>query len=317
MIMSVMTRVELSRMKRKDQQFCVIWALAGAVAVLPILLPSPVDAAVGSAAPRADKNNTTATIKVKAPRKITTISYRNGQELNRILVKVTDYKPGAFYVRLMPQRPTAGPPLLALPNLTLEKLIAMARKHPLLVVSGRVSTFGNRAYLLLAPNIYRPSQFGERTRSSDTKISRRRASRERASVVLSQLLSHSISAPASEQVIVRPAKMVKVPLQNMNRPGDRLAPAVAQGTYLWNRMGRLLYDPILRQWVFVFLSDGRHAPDPPIILMPSPQLQEMQNLEKQAHSRAILRISGIVSEFRHHNFLMPTYVQLYHNLGRY
>ncbi len=304
-------------MKRKDQQYCGTWMLAGAIAVLPILLSNPLDATVGSAATRPGENSTHAAVDAKAPRKLSTISYHNNQELNRILVKVAAYKPGAFYVRLLPQRPTAGPPLLALPNLTLEKLIAMSRKHPLLVVSGRVSTFGNRAYLLLAPNIYRPSQFGERAHVSDTKISRRRASRERAFVVLSQLLSHSISAPASEHVIIRPAKMVKVPLQNMNRPGERWAPAVTQGTYIWNRMGRLLYDPILRQWVFVFLSDGRHAPDPPIILLPSPQLQQMQDLEKQAHSRAILRISGIVSEFRHRNFLMPTYVQLYHNLGRY
>ncbi|MGC8561165.1 MAG: hypothetical protein ACP5O1_10870 [Phycisphaerae bacterium] len=315
--MRVLTDAELLRMKRKDQPLCLMWTLAGAIAMLPMLRLGPVDAAVAAAATRPEQNNIPATVNTKAPRKLSTISYHNNQELNRILVKVTDYQPGAFYVRLIPQRPTAGPPLLALPNLTLEKLIAMARKHPRLVVSGRVSTFGNRAYLLLDPNIYRPSQFRERAHASDTKISRRRASHERASMVLSQLLSHSISAPASEHIVIRPATKVKVPLQNMNRPGKRWAPAVAQGTYIWNRMGRLLYDPILRQWVFVFLSDGRHAPDPPVILMPSPQLQEMQNLDKQAHSRAILRISGIVSEFRHHNFLMPTYVQLYHNLGRY
>ena len=303
-------------MKRKDQRLFFMWALTGAIAFLPIL-QEPADAANMQTVGRPISRGKPADRSANKRRVMVRTAYHNNQKLNRILVKVGEYKPGAFFIRLTPQRPTAGPPLLALPNLTLEKLIAMARKHPLLVVSGQVSTFGNRAYLLLAPNIYRPSQFGERTEASDTKINRRRASREKASVILSQLLKHSISAPASEHITIRPASKVKVPLQDMNRPGRRWAPAVAQGTYIWNRMGRLLYDPILRQWVFVFSSDGRHAPNSPIIVLPSPQLQEMQNLETQAHGRAVLRISGIVTQFRHHNFLMPTYIQLYHNLGRY
>jgi hypothetical protein len=244
-------------------------------------------------------------------------AYRNGQELNRILVKVAGYKPSTFYMELKPQRPTGGPSLLALPSLTLQKLLTLARKHPELVVSGRVSTYGGKAYLMLAPNIYRPSQFGAKPSTPKGKISRRRASREKASEILSHLLSHSISAPASERIVIRPAEKVKLPLVSMSRPGDVWAPAIAEGTYVWNRMGRLIYDPSLRQWVFIFLSDGRRVPEPPMILLPSPQLQEMENLDAQAHSRAILRISGIVTEFRHRNFLMPTYVQLYHNLGRY
>lgn len=244
-------------------------------------------------------------------------SYRNGQRLNRILVKVMPYQRGAFYVKLLPQKPTPGPALLALPNLTLEKLLALAKTDRELVVSGRVSIYGGKYYFMLAPNIYQPRQFGLRPGPAMRKISRRRASQQNASTVLKELLSHSISAPASEHITIKPAAVVGVPLQNMNRPGAQSAPAVAEGTYVWNRMGHLMYEPVIQQWIFVFLSDGRRTPDAPIIILPSPQLAEMQALETQNHSSAVLRISGIVTEFRNHNFLMPTYVQLYHNLGRF
>lgn len=248
---------------------------------------------------------------------VTTPAYRNGQRLNRILVKVGQYQKGAFYVKLMPQKPTTGAALLALPNLTLEKLLALAKTDQELVVSGRVSVYDGKYYFMLAPNIYQPSQFGLRTGPAMRKISRRRASQQNAATILKKLLSHSISAPASEHITIKPAAVVRLPIQDMNGSGAQSAPAVAEGTYIWNRMGHLLYEPVIRQWIFVFLSDGRRAPDAPIIILPSPQLSEMQALEVQNHSRAVLRISGIVTEFRGHNFLMPTYVQLYHNLGRF
>jgi hypothetical protein len=220
-------------------------------------------------------------------------------------------------VKLLPQKPTPGPALLALPSLTLEKLLALAKTDQELVVSGRVSVYGGKYYFMLASHIYQPGQFGLRTGHAMGDISRQRASQQRAATVLKKLLSHSISAPASERITIKPAAVVRVPMQDMNRPGDKSAPAVAEGTYIWNRMGHLMYEPIIRQWVFVFLSDGRRTPDAPIIILPSPQLADMQALEEQNHSRAVLRISGIVTEFRDHNFLMPTYVQLYHNLGRF
>ncbi len=244
-------------------------------------------------------------------------AYHNDQILNRILVKVKPYQKGTFYVTLLPQKPTPGPELLALPSLTLEKLLALAKTHRELVVSGRVTYFDGKSYLMLAPNIYQPGQLEVHVGGKLGRISRQRASHENAAVILHKLLSHSISAPASERITIKPAARVKLPLANGRRPGAWSAPAVAEGTYIWNRMGHLLYDPVMRQWIFVFLSDGRRAPDAPIIILPSPPLATMQALETQKHSRAVLRISGIVTAFRDHNFLMPTYVQLYHNLGRF
>jgi hypothetical protein len=244
-------------------------------------------------------------------------AYRNNQLLNRVVIKVQPHQKGAFYVALKPQNPTPGPTLLAMPNLTLEKLLALAKTHRELVVSGRVHLYNGKSYLMLAPNIYQPRQFGMHVGVEMEKISRRRASKENAAAILKKLLSHSISAPASEHITIHPAARVRLPLQNMNAPNDATAPALAEGTYIWNRMGHLQYDPVLGQWVFVFLSDGRRAPDPPIIILPSAKLAEMRALGLQQHSRAILRISGIVTEFKDRNFLMPTYVQLYHNLGRF
>lgn len=241
---------------------------------------------------------------------------KNGQRLKNIAVKLGRFRRGAIYVPLIPRR--AGiPRLLALPNLTLEKLILLAQKHPELLISGRITVYSGAYYILLAHNIYLPARAGMKTAAPMGTINRKRASHQKPQAIMSKLLVHTIGTPASESVTVKPATKVTVPISVVGEPGPHLATAIPEGTYLWNRMGRIIFSPTRKQWIFIFDTDGRGAPDPPIVVLPSPILSQMQSLGAGQRTQPVLRISGVITQFDGQNFLVPTYVQLYHNLGRF
>ncbi len=90
-----------------------------------------------------------------------------------------------------------------------------------------------------------------------------------------------------------------------------------EGTYIWNQRGRLLRNPATRQWLFVFTSDGPGPGFPPIILLPCRRLAMMETQNNGPDGGKPFIISGKITEYHHHNFLLLTAAQRFYMLDRF
>ena len=200
-----------------------------------------------------------------------------------------------------------------LPSESLELLQYAAPRYPHVAISGRVMVFEHRRYLFALPDIrvVAPPAHGGNSDSAPVPTT----APKNPEVLLRSLLSHHISAPVELPANLHGSAMDRALLPN--NIGRRQFPLLREGTYIWNQNGRLTFDPLTREWTFVFTAPNlqRHAPS--IMLLPCHFLQVMVTDQKTKGTNINFRISGQVTYYRGRNYLLLTYVQVQHNFSRF
>lgn len=211
-----------------------------------------------------------------------------------------------------------------LPNLTLAAILEHHASHASLVqVSGEVTAYKGKNYLLLDANVAFPSSRiptspeklpATATRPAPHPFSRRTPPNPKK--IIHSLLSHHISRPAGLNA-APPDSMVQPPLPAPGTYRSRQWTALPEGTYIWNQCGRLLRNPVTHQWLFVFRSDGRGTGRPPIILLPCRRLAVLEAQNNGPDGGKPFLVSGEVTEYHHHNFLLLTAAERFYLLDRF
>jgi hypothetical protein len=130
------------------------------------------------------------------------------------------------------------------------------------------------------------------------------------------------SQPTAEQLLkdmLKPQTGIAKPLQATpdtpaidNKSGTRNSiapnsPPIAlqrEGTFIFDRTGRLTHSPDGSQAEFTFESDGKTMKDPPVIILPNLKLMTMEDVVKATNRDLRFRVSGMLTEYRGRNYLL-------------
>ena len=231
--------------------------------------------------------------------------------------------PGARYARfqfILP--PRRWPPRVRLlPCLALAAMQAAAskRRHAIFVIDGQVMVYRGKIYVLPSANIrWRWTPRGSTVRAGPhPAIQMGTAGAGNPDWVLRSLLRHHLQRPLAAMNPSRAATQVKAILPSPV-PGAPLTwPARPQETYLWNRRGRLLYNPADQDWLLQLRAPDHLLPGATLILLPCRLLAVMRRRAGARVSPMTFRVSGRITQYRHRNYLLLTYVRVFHNLGRF
>ncbi len=221
-------------------------------------------------------------------------------------------------------KPKKGWPhaIYLLPCLALQAMESIHQPHIGFVLSGIVSQYHRRFYLLPDSDVRLLSPRGQSIASASEHATTRpitpeMAKKTTAQAVLHNLLSYHISRPVEQLVTIKPMLTAK-PIPGLPSPaGTGAWPALPEGTWIWNRAGRLLYEQPLRQWLIVFQADSARLTQPPLILLPCMLLERMEHRSAKFGTEVQFKISGEITQFKGRNYLFITYVEAVHNLGRF
>jgi len=93
-------------------------------------------------------------------------------------------------------------------------------------------------------------------------------------------------------------------------PGQPRPELRREGELVVNRRGRLTRSGDGVHSMFVFESDSRDNPEPPMMLMPCQLLQNMEDLVADRGDRIVFIITGQVFTYRGANYMLPTVMKL-------
>ncbi len=209
-----------------------------------------------------------------------------------------------------------------LPCLTLQAMEALHEPHARFVISGMLTRYHHTFYLLPDADVrllrkHAPHAIAAPPAQATESKTAVKGPENSAQAVLQNLLSHHISRPVQQLVTIQPMLTVR-PIPDLPQPiGDLRSPALREGSYIWNRPGRLMFNDPLHEWIFVFQSDGQGLEEPPLIMLPCRLLQRMQTRSAQRGTEIKFRVSGKITQFKGRNYLFTTYVEVAHNLGRF
>lgn len=114
-------------------------------------------------------------------------------------------------------------------------------------------------------------------------------------------VSPLIRAAESNQDLVLPTMEAAAP------PKGKLLP---EGSFIVNRLGRMIRAEHGGNWLFAFDSDGDAQQDPPMVLLPSRRLEQMEKLAQERGDALQLVVSGKVLVYHKRNYLLPTIVKV-------
>jgi hypothetical protein len=77
-----------------------------------------------------------------------------------------------------------------------------------------------------------------------------------------------------------------------------------EGTYLVDRVGRLNRTDDGTAAQLTFDSDGKAMQDPPVLILPNLKLMAMENAVSSTNRDLRFRITGVVTEYRGHNYVL-------------
>jgi hypothetical protein len=209
--------------------------------------------------------------------------------------------------------------ILLLPSMALEELQQNNQPGRQFIISGQVTLYEGQAYLLMDSDvaIYNtPNSSTEPASAPLAPINPSQAAQENPADILSSLISHHMA----ERVVplsTTPSNSIKPDLPVSAGNGLQYWPAIAEGQYVWDEMGRLIKDPQTGQWLIVFQSDGQSMETPPMNLLPCALLTTIQNDDADQGTETAFRVSGLVTEYKGQNYLFLTYVDVFYNLDRF
>jgi len=77
-----------------------------------------------------------------------------------------------------------------------------------------------------------------------------------------------------------------------------------EGSYIVDRVGRLSPSADGQQMEFVFESDGKALKDPPVVVLPSLKLMDMEWARETKGPETLFRITGMVTEYKGRNYVL-------------
>ncbi len=184
-----------------------------------------------------------------------------------------------------------------LPNRTLED---MERWHeeggtqPIFTVSGDVTLFEGRNWIMLknaeVQSAHAPREVPESPEQDpDDEMRRGTAEGDSVADIINQLQR---AVPTIPTTVDRGEDVASA-----NGPLD--------GTLILSRRGRLLRGRH-GAWIFVYDSDAWGVQDEPAVLLPSPTLTKLIRAGRRGDYRDPVLLSGSLSRYRGHTFLLPT-----------
>ena len=91
-----------------------------------------------------------------------------------------------------------------------------------------------------------------------------------------------------------------------NAVAPRTPPVAVQreGTFIFDRVGRLTHSPDGTQAEFTFEADGKTLKDPPVVILPNLKLMTMEDAVKSTNRDLRFRVTGMLTEYRGRNYLL-------------
>lgn len=128
---------------------------------------------------------------------------------------------------------------------------------------------------------------------------------EPAKDVLNQMLS------PDKNNNVRPLQpMTPPPAADASSGAGAVAPnapklnVLREGSYIVDRVGRLVKSGESQQWEFAFEADGQALKDPPVVVLPNLKLMLMEDQLKETRRDLKFRVTGMVTEYRGRNYVL-------------
>jgi hypothetical protein len=127
-----------------------------------------------------------------------------------------------------------------------------------------------------------------------------------AQTLLNQMLrasepDHTIATTPDTGATTRPSTIVGL---EAVAPGAANAGTLREGSDIIDRVGRLQKTADGQWEEFVFDGDGRSLKDPPVFILPNLKLMLMETKFGDANRDLRFRITGTVTEYRGHNYIL-------------
>lgn len=122
-----------------------------------------------------------------------------------------------------------------------------------------------------------------------------------------KLLDQMLKTPANAPKSLRPSsegQTDKTSGKGAVAPSTPAVPLQREGTYIFDRVGRLSRSADGTQAEFTFESDGKTLKDPPVIILPNLKLMTMEEIVKVTNRDLRFRVTGMLTEYRGRNYLL-------------
>ena len=93
-------------------------------------------------------------------------------------------------------------------------------------------------------------------------------------------------------------------------------PLLREGTFIFDRVGRLTKSADGSRSEFTFETDGRSMQDPPLILLPCIKTATMEDAVNTTNRDLKFRVTGLITEYRGRNYLLPDRVVVVPDAGQ-
>lgn len=123
------------------------------------------------------------------------------------------------------------------------------------------------------------------------------------------------SRPTVAPVTVKPSTAPALPGIEAVAPGESKTKLMRERDTIERRVGHLVKDEKTGNWVFSFDGDGPDMNDPPLAIIPSLMLEAMEKLSENGTKPVKFRISGEVTQYKGHNYLIVRYAQVIKDLN--
>lgn len=77
-----------------------------------------------------------------------------------------------------------------------------------------------------------------------------------------------------------------------------------EGTFIVDRLGRLIQSGDQTGWEFAFESDGTTLADPPLRVLPNLKLMAMEDALQSTQRELRFRVTGMLTEYRGRNYIL-------------
>jgi hypothetical protein len=132
-----------------------------------------------------------------------------------------------------------------------------------------------------------------------------------ADQVLNQMLK---SSDADKSTVLQPQQ--SAPLPDAAGSAGSAVGILREGTDVIDRVGRIQKSADGQQTQFIFDSDGRALHDAPLVILPNLKLMSMENAVSVASHDLRFRVTGTVTEYRGHNYILLEKVVVVQDRGQ-
>jgi hypothetical protein len=127
-------------------------------------------------------------------------------------------------------------------------------------------------------------------------------------VPASQLLDSLLKPPTAQGTALQ--RIQEGPVADVTSGKGAVAPGAPQinlmreGSYVWDKTGRLTKSAEGQTAELTFDSDGKAMKDPPMVILPNLKLMEMENAVTSNSRDLRFKVTGIVTEYKGRNYIL-------------